>query len=138
MIWAGPGAEGLVCRAVRARATISRSSSVMIRMRSAASKVQIKNVPDHQLSDSPTTAVIAGSIAWLAVGTMAPANSRGFETANFLPYRLFQQLTQSSGSTLYAALGIPAEWHISPGVGHGIDQEGLRQGGEFLARLLKR
>jgi phospholipase/carboxylesterase len=36
-----------------------------------------------------------------------------------------------------AALGIPAEWHISPGVGHGIDQEGLRQGGEFLARFLR-
>ena len=33
-----------------------------------------------------------------------------------------------------ASLGIPAEWHISPGIGHGIDQEGLRQGGEFLAR----
>ena len=33
-----------------------------------------------------------------------------------------------------AALDIPVEWHISPGVGHGIDQEGLRQGGEFLAR----
>jgi phospholipase/carboxylesterase len=33
-----------------------------------------------------------------------------------------------------AALGIPAQWHISPGVGHGIDQEGLRQGGEFLGR----
>ncbi|HEX5212926.1 MAG TPA: prolyl oligopeptidase family serine peptidase [Pseudolabrys sp.] len=33
-----------------------------------------------------------------------------------------------------AALNIPAEWHISPGIGHGIDQEGLRQGGEFLAR----
>ena len=33
-----------------------------------------------------------------------------------------------------ARLGIPAEWHISPGIGHGIDQEGLRQGGEFLAR----
>jgi len=32
-----------------------------------------------------------------------------------------------------AALGIPAQWHISSGVGHGIDQEGLRQGGEFLA-----
>ena len=30
-----------------------------------------------------------------------------------------------------AALDIPAEWHISPGIGHGIDQEGLRQGGEF-------
>ena len=33
-----------------------------------------------------------------------------------------------------ASLGIPAEWHISPAIGHGIDQEGLRQGGEFLAR----
>jgi phospholipase/carboxylesterase len=33
-----------------------------------------------------------------------------------------------------AALEIPVEWHMSPGVGHGIDQEGLRHGGEFLAR----
>ena len=29
---------------------------------------------------------------------------------------------------------VPVEWHISHGVGHGIDQEGLRHGGEFLAR----
>jgi phospholipase/carboxylesterase len=35
-----------------------------------------------------------------------------------------------------AALDVPVEWHISPGVGHGIDQEGLRHGGEFLARRL--
>jgi phospholipase/carboxylesterase len=33
-----------------------------------------------------------------------------------------------------ASLEIPTEWHISSGIGHGIDQEGLRQGGEFLAR----
>jgi len=33
-----------------------------------------------------------------------------------------------------AAVAVPVEWHISPGVGHGIDQEGLRQGGEFLAK----
>jgi phospholipase/carboxylesterase len=33
-----------------------------------------------------------------------------------------------------ASLDIPTEWHISAGIGHGIDQEGLRQGGEFLAR----
>jgi phospholipase/carboxylesterase len=33
-----------------------------------------------------------------------------------------------------AALGVPAEWHLSAGVGHGIDPEGLRHGGEFLAR----
>jgi phospholipase/carboxylesterase len=32
-----------------------------------------------------------------------------------------------------ASFDIPAEWHISSGMGHGIDQEGLRQGGEFLA-----
>jgi len=37
-----------------------------------------------------------------------------------------------------AALDIPTEWHISPGIGHGIDQEGLRHGGEFLARQLTR
>ncbi|MGE0565504.1 MAG: alpha/beta hydrolase [Pseudolabrys sp.] len=33
-----------------------------------------------------------------------------------------------------AAMDIPAQWHISPGVGHGIDQEGLRHGGAFLAK----
>ena len=36
-----------------------------------------------------------------------------------------------------AALQVPAEWHISHGVGHGIDAEGLRHGGEFLARQFK-
>jgi phospholipase/carboxylesterase len=35
-----------------------------------------------------------------------------------------------------AALGVPVEWHLSAGIGHGIDQEGLRHGGEFLARRL--
>jgi len=33
-----------------------------------------------------------------------------------------------------ASLGVPVEWHLSHGIGHGIDQEGLRHGGEFLAR----
>jgi phospholipase/carboxylesterase len=33
-----------------------------------------------------------------------------------------------------AALDVPVEWHISRGIGHGIDTEGLRYGGEFLAR----
>ena len=36
-----------------------------------------------------------------------------------------------------ASLDIPTQWHISPGVGHGIDQEGLRQGGEFLSRSFR-
>ena len=31
-----------------------------------------------------------------------------------------------------AQAGITVEWHISQGIGHGIDGEGLRLGGEFL------
>ena len=37
-----------------------------------------------------------------------------------------------------AALEVPAEWHISAGIGHGIDQEGMRHGVEFLARRFAR
>ncbi len=37
-------------------------------------------------------------------------------------------------SQTLAALDVPVEWHISQGIGHGIDQDGLRHGGEFLAR----
>jgi len=37
-----------------------------------------------------------------------------------------------------ASLEIPVEWHISPGIGHGIDPEGLRHGGEFLAKQFTR
>ncbi|HTV38417.1 MAG TPA: prolyl oligopeptidase family serine peptidase, partial [Xanthobacteraceae bacterium] len=33
-----------------------------------------------------------------------------------------------------SALGLSVEWHVSAGIGHGIDAEGLRHGGEFLAR----
>jgi phospholipase/carboxylesterase len=36
-----------------------------------------------------------------------------------------------------AAIDIPTEWHLSPTVGHGIDEEGLRHGGAFLARRLR-
>jgi phospholipase/carboxylesterase len=32
-----------------------------------------------------------------------------------------------------AALEIPVEWHVEYGMGHGIDRDGLRHGGEFLA-----
>ncbi|MBV9970824.1 MAG: phospholipase [Xanthobacteraceae bacterium] len=33
-----------------------------------------------------------------------------------------------------AQLDIPVEWHLASGLAHGIDEEGLRHGGEFLAR----
>lgn len=32
---------------------------------------------------------------------------------------------------------IPVEWHLSQGIGHGIDGEGLRHGGEFLAQRFR-
>jgi phospholipase/carboxylesterase len=38
------------------------------------------------------------------------------------------------GTQALAAMGVPAEWHVSSGIGHGIDPEGLRHGGEFLTR----
>ena len=31
-----------------------------------------------------------------------------------------------------AQLGLPVEWHVAQGIGHGIDGEGLRLGGAFL------
>jgi phospholipase/carboxylesterase len=38
------------------------------------------------------------------------------------------------GAQGLAALDVPVEWHLSAGIGHGIDAEGLRHGGQFLAR----
>jgi phospholipase/carboxylesterase len=46
-----------------------------------------------------------------------------------IPAQALFQATQG-----LAALGVPVEWHLSAGIGHGIDPEGLRHGGEFLAR----
>jgi len=37
----------------------------------------------------------------------------------------------------FAAAGIPAQWHLSHGVGHGIDQQGLTHGLLFLAEAFK-
>jgi phospholipase/carboxylesterase len=35
-----------------------------------------------------------------------------------------------------AKAGIPCQWHLSPGVGHGIDNSGLVHGGLFIAKCL--
>ncbi len=51
------------------------------------------------------------------------------ERDELIPAQALFQATQG-----LAALGVSAEWHLSAGVGHGIDAEGLRHGGEFLAR----
>jgi phospholipase/carboxylesterase len=50
---------------------------------------------------------------------------------DLIPAQALFQATQT-----LAALDVPTEWHLSTGVGHGIDGEGLRHGGEFLARRL--
>jgi phospholipase/carboxylesterase len=36
-----------------------------------------------------------------------------------------------------AAAGVPCQWHLSRGLSHGIDEEGLRQGGLFLAQAFR-
>jgi phospholipase/carboxylesterase len=46
-----------------------------------------------------------------------------------------QALFQAAQSL--SAVHIPVEWHLSHGIGHGIDEEGLRHGGEFLARQFR-
>jgi phospholipase/carboxylesterase len=51
---------------------------------------------------------------------------------DLIPPQALFQATQG-----LAALEVPVEWHLSPGVGHGIDGEGLRHGGEFLARRFR-
>ena len=50
---------------------------------------------------------------------------------DLIPPQALFQATQG-----LAALGVPVEWHLSAGIGHGIDAEGLRHGGEFLARRI--
>ena len=55
------------------------------------------------------------------------------ERDELIPSQALFQATQG-----LAALGVPVEWHLSAGLGHGIDPEGLRHGGEFLARNLPR
>lgn len=36
-----------------------------------------------------------------------------------------------------AQAGVPCRWHASPGLGHGIDDAGLRLAGEFIAESLR-
>jgi phospholipase/carboxylesterase len=52
---------------------------------------------------------------------------------DLIPVQALFHATQS-----LSALEVPVEWHISAGIGHGIDGEGLRQGGEFLVQRFKR
>ncbi len=62
------------------------------------------------LVSTSVTALIAGSIAWLATGIMPPATSRGFEAGrnpSLLPYELFMRLSshEKAGQAQYASFG---------------------------------
>jgi phospholipase/carboxylesterase len=76
------------------------------------------------LPDNAEPAVVAGEIKSRPPVLLV----HGDEDQLIPPQALFQSAQD------LAALEVPAEWHMSTGVGHGIDQEGLRHGGEFLAR----
>ena len=54
------------------------------------------------------------------------------EADDLIPVQALLHATQA-----LASLEVPVEWHISAGIGHGIDDEGLRQGGDFLARRFR-
>lgn len=55
---------------------------------------------------SSISALIVGSVAWLAVSTMPPVTGGTVESASrsFLPYRLFQELTESGSNALLASM----------------------------------
>jgi murein DD-endopeptidase MepM/ murein hydrolase activator NlpD len=56
------------------------------------------------LVSTSISALVVGSIAWLAVSTMPPVSGTSVESAShgFLPYRLFQELTKTGSSALFA------------------------------------
>ena len=42
------------------------------------------------------------------------------------------------GREALAEAGLPVEWHVRPGLGHGIDPEGQLMAGHFIAQALRR
>jgi murein DD-endopeptidase MepM/ murein hydrolase activator NlpD len=80
--------------------------------RSARNSASVLNSTDGRWWGVSTsvTAAIAGAIAWLAMGTMPPATSHGFEAGrnpSLLPYELFMRLSARvrGAQTEYASFG---------------------------------
>ena len=90
-------------------------------IRSAQNAASALNSADGRwaLVSTSVTALIAGSIAWLAAGTMPPATSRGFEAGrnpSLIPYELFMRLSEraKAAEASYASFGptIPFIRHL--------------------------
>lgn len=47
---------------------------------------------------------------------------------DMLPVSRMHEAVQALGEA-----GVPVQWHVSPGLGHGIDQTGLELGGRFIS-----
>ncbi|HWA92227.1 MAG TPA: M23 family metallopeptidase [Rhizomicrobium sp.] len=87
--------------------TLSTAASDWRRSARAAAAALSTTDGRWALLSTSLTAMIAGTVAWLAVGTMPPLKPHGFHatrTTTFLPYQLFLKLTQGSGDTKYAAI----------------------------------
>ena len=80
------------------------------------------------LPDDAEPSAVAGEIK----GRPPVLLVHGDEDQLIPPQALFQSAQD------LAALEVPAEWHMSTGVGHGIDQDGLLLGGQFLATAFRR
>ncbi len=83
---------------------------------------------DHRWTVVSTSisALIVGSIAWLAVSTMPPVTGGTVENAShgFLPYRLFQQLTDSGSNALFASVAsMPADRQQTSGLDRALNTE---------------
>jgi murein DD-endopeptidase MepM/ murein hydrolase activator NlpD len=102
------------------RSSQSAVTSVMGEwQKSARGAVSAMSTTDGRwaLVSTSLTALIAGTIAWLAVGTMPPMKPHGFAgtQTTFLPYQLFQKLTHSSGNyASIAPFGSPSAKPTAP------------------------
>jgi murein DD-endopeptidase MepM/ murein hydrolase activator NlpD len=92
--------------------------------KSARTAASALSSPDGRwaLVTTSLTAMIAGSIAWLAVGTMPPLKAQGFGVGHertFLPYDLFQKLVQSGGTAnaSFSPFGSSQTRHATPPAG---------------------
>ena len=81
----------------RSRTVLTHVQSIGSNSARAAASALSSTDGRWALLSTSLTAMIAGSIAWLAVGTMPPINAQGFGVGHettFLPYELFQRLVR--------------------------------------------
>ena len=66
----------------------------------------------------------------------ARAASRRSSSSMARPIPWFRCMALHAAVPVLGAAGFAVEWHVSPGLEHGIDGTGLQLGAEFLRRVL--